>query len=319
MKSTNHLSRRDFLRNSVLALGAAGVASPLLAAASAGEKPASALELVIVHTTDVHSWLEPVTRGAHAGLGGVAARAGLVRELRRRHPNLLLLDSGDILMGTPYFTLYEGEPEFRSMSAMGYDAASIGNHEFDGGIKRLAELCDRYANFPLLASCYDFSGTPMEGRSKPYIIRELDGARVGILGMNIGLEGLVPASAYGGTRHLSPADVVPAMARHLRHEERCDFIIGLSHMGLTRRGGAGSPEPGDRAMIALAPEIDIILSGHNHRLFEEPEVTDRAGNPGYVLQSGWGGSHLGVVRFNLYERGKREIAAAGPVAARGVA
>lgn len=305
------MQRRDFLKALGLTVGGAALLGPAPLFARP-QTPASALRLTILHTTDVHSWLEPMARGPHEGLGGVAARAAVVKKIREQYENVLLIDSGDILMGTPYFTVYEGEPDVRSMSLMGYDCAAIGNHDFDAGIDRLADLADNHANFPMLAGNYDFDGTPMEGKSKPWIVKELHGARIGILGMNIRLEGLVPGELFGDTRYINPMERIPALARHLRHEERCDFIICCSHASL---GGRGD-EPGDRHVIAEVPEIDLVLSGHNHQLFSAPEVTGREGAPeGYVLQSGWGGTHFGFLQFDLYARGEREISSLGPIRA----
>lgn len=310
------MNRRHFLKTAGLAAGAATLFGPGVLLAREPRRPLSALRLAIVHTTDVHSWLEPATTGQYAGLGGAPARAAMIKQLRALHPNLLLIDSGDILMGTTYFTVYQGEPDFRTMSAMGYDCAAVGNHDFDAGIDRLAELTRDYANFPMLAGNYDFSDTPVAGLTKPWIVREFDGLKVGMIGINIQLDGLVPARAFAGTRYTNPMEVIPPMARHLRHEEGCDFLIGVSHASL----GGHNNEPGDRHMIREIPELDLILSGHNHQLFDKPERFARPGAaPGHVLQSGWAGTHLGFLQFDIFGRGEREIVQAAPLAVRAAA
>jgi 5'-nucleotidase len=281
-------------------------------AALARPKPESAQRLTILHTNDVHSHLEPMSGGEFAGFGGAPARAAFVNNWRRRDPNLLLLDAGDILQGTPYFNIFKGEPEIKAMDAMGFHASTIGNHEFDAGIDRLAELA-RLAKLPLLNCNYDFSDTPMAGLTQEYTVRDIGGLRVGIFGVGIRMEGLVQKDLYGATQYRDPIENARRVARHLREEERCDFIICLSHINLY-----SGKDPGDRDLIREIPEIGLVIGGHNHILLPVPEVTYRSGEGmGYVAQAGWAGTHMGVLQFDLYDRHRRELAAASadPLAA----
>ncbi|MBX3729578.1 MAG: metallophosphatase [Candidatus Sumerlaeia bacterium] len=305
------MNRREFLRLSALAAAGMAVGTPADLFAS----PASALRLTLLHTNDVHSHLEPMSTGRYAGLGGAPARSALVNRLRQINPHVLLCDAGDIFQGTAYFNLFEGEPEILSMNRMGYVASAVGNHDFDAGIERLAELAGNVAQFPFIASNYDFADTPMEGLAHDTMVIERDGLRIGLLGLGIKLEGLVSGRLYGATKYLDPIAHAQRAARHLRHEQRCEFIVCLSHANINSAENRDR-EPGDRDVIREVPEIDVILGGHNHILLAEPERFERPGAaPGWVNQTGWAGTHLGVLQFDVYGRGKNELAAAGPVAA----
>jgi 5'-nucleotidase len=304
------MKRRRFLGGSLASLAA-------LQASALPAKPPSALRLTLLHTNDVHSHLEPKSGGEYAGLGGAAARSAVIRKVRSEHKNVLLLDSGDILQGTPYFNLFHGEPEMKVMSAQGYVASTVGNHDFDAGIERLAELAAKHMNFPFLCSNYDFSNTPMKELTRDWIIVQTEGLRIGLFGLGIKLDGLVPAKSYGETRYLNPLEQARRVASRLRNDERCDFIIGLSHVNLWGVGERQSVtgEPGDHDLIREVPEIDVILSGHNHILLGGAERIERAQAPGYVNQVGWAGTHFGLLQFDVYGRGRRELASSGVLAA----
>jgi 5'-nucleotidase len=144
------LNRKKFIEQSLLTAGAFAVGPAIL---KAGEY-FSPLKLTVLHTNDVHSRLEPfpMDGGRNQGLGGVAARAMLIKQIRQAEEEVLLLDAGDIFQGTPYFNIYRGEPEIKAMTTMEYDACTIGNHDFDGGMENLATQLTRHANFPMLVS-----------------------------------------------------------------------------------------------------------------------------------------------------------------------
>jgi 5'-nucleotidase len=303
------MKRREFL-TATMGAGALMALAPgqLLA------KPASALRLTIVHSNDVHSWLEPMDSGEFAGLGGAPARAAYVRAIRDRHPHVLVLDVGDMFQGTPYFNLFQGEPEILAMNSIGYDAGTVGNHDFDAGIDRLAELLQTKAEFPLLNCNYDFADTPLNGLTKEYMVKEFDGARVGLLGLGIALDGLVKPELCTGTVYREPIADARRVARHLREEERCDFIVALSHINILNHDDPKSKkdEPGDRDLIMEVPEIDVILSGHNHILLPKAEKHERRDAlPGYINQAGWAGTHMGLLHFDLYDRRKQSLALGG--------
>jgi 5'-nucleotidase len=304
--TTPALDRRTFLKTGAAAFAAA--CTPALWASPA-PRPASALRLTLLHTNDVHSWLDPFDSGEFSGLGGASARSAFIRRMRAEHEHVLFLDSGDMFQGTPYFNYFEGEPELRAMSEMGCLAGTIGNHEFDAGIERLAEVTRAHASFPLLNSNYDFTDTPMAGVARDWMVHEVDGLRIGLFGLGIKLEGLVLKSTYGETRYRDPLADARRVARFLRLEQACDFIICLSHISLGRRRSADD-EPRDLDIITGVPEIDVVLGGHNHTLMQEPRVVMRGDSPGWVLQSGWAGTHIGVLQVDVYGAGRRQLARA---------
>ncbi|RMF02142.1 MAG: bifunctional metallophosphatase/5'-nucleotidase [Bacteroidetes bacterium] len=258
----------------------------------------------ILHTNDWHSRIDPfpADSGRFAGLGGAIRRAQLLEQLRSELPYKLLLDSGDIFQGTPYFNFYEGELEFKLMSAMQYDLATIGNHDFDAGISKLAQQM-RYALFDFVNCNYVFNNTPLQGRIKPYRIFTRGPIKIGILGVGIELEGLVAPSLYGDTLYLDPIETVNATARLLKEEEACDLVICLSHLGYKYRENKVS----DHDLAAASSHLDIILGGHTHTFLDEPTVVlNQRQQPVLINQVGWGGVCLGHIDVTFDEkRGKK--------------
>lgn len=122
-----------------------------------------ATTLTILHTNDTHSQVEPKANG----LGGYARRMGLIAEERKNDPALLLVDAGDFCQGTPYFNFFHGRVEIDALNRMGYDAATLGNHEFDNGLDTLAAVL-RLAQFPIVCANYEVAGTPLEDRKALY-------------------------------------------------------------------------------------------------------------------------------------------------------
>lgn len=296
------MKRRLFLRNSLLTGGALATATlpQLVQAGGSASK-----RLVILHTNDVHSRLDPfpMDGSRNQGLGGVAVRSKIIQQIRQQEPNLLLLDAGDIFQGTPYFNLYNGEPEIKAMSAMGYDACTIGNHDFDGGIENFATQLQK-ATFPCIISNYDFTGTPLEGKTQPFKVIKKGGIRVGIFGLGIKLKGLVPENLYGATVYKDPVATANEMAMTLRKKEKCDLVICLSHLGYKYR------EENTISDVTLAPAtqgIDVIIGGHTHTFLDEPTVVkDKNGSDVLINQAGWGGIRMGRldIEFNENERKK---------------
>jgi 5'-nucleotidase len=270
--------------------GLAGL--PLQSCINSGMK-----HITILHTNDVHSHIDPfpADHAAYANLGGVARRDALIRQVRAENPNTLLFDAGDIFQGTPYFNFYGGELEFRLMSKMRYDAATIGNHDFDNGLQGLLSQLP-YASFPFLSANYDFSNTMMDGQVKPYQVWELDGIKVGVFGLGIKLDGLVNKSLYGETVYTDPIEVARDTSRILREEARCDLVICLSHLGYAY------PEREDRVSdVVLAREtenIDLIIGGHTHTFLEEPVIKrNRKEQQVLINQVGCYGINLGRIDF----------------------
>jgi 5'-nucleotidase len=301
------MNRRDFLR-------AAAAASPLLLvpglARAAGSKD---VHLTILHTNDMHSRIDPFPADGlpTAGKGGMARRAALIKQIRSENQHVLLLDCGDIWQGTPYFNFYGGELEYKLMSAMGYDAATFGNHDFDNGLDGLQKQLPNAA-FPFLIANYDFSQTPLAGRFQPRKVFERGGVRVGVFGIGIELAGLVPDSKFGATRYHDPVAAAREQVKALREVDKVDFVICLSHLGYSYE----TEKIDDRKLAAQVAGIDLILGGHTHTFLEAPvAVAGPSGWTTQINQVGWAGLNLG--RFDVtFRRGKplNTTAAVVPVA-----
>jgi 5'-nucleotidase len=290
-------NRRKFLRQSLLATGA------LLASRSVMGGDIFEMEestgLTILHTNDVHSRLEPfpMDGGKNQGLGGVAARAELIKKIRSEQKQVLLLDSGDIFQGTPFFNIYKGEPEMKAMSAMGYDAGTMGNHDFDAGLENFA-IQLKHASFPILLCNYDFTGTPMEFKYQPYKIFRKGKLKIGVTGVGIKLSGLVPDNLYGNTKYLDPVENANRVAAKLKKEENCDMVICLSHLGYKYRDG--EDKISDVIFAKETENIDLILGGHTHTFMDAPEeITNKAGDAVLINQVGWAGIVLGRLDFEF--------------------
>jgi 5'-nucleotidase len=289
------MERRKFIKTSLVTAGAFATAKYGFAEEMAARQP---LRLTILHTNDVHSRLEPFPMDGSRlqGLGGVATRAQVIQQIRKHNEHVLLLDAGDMFQGTPYFNLYNGEPEIKAMTSMGYDACTMGNHDFDGGIENFA-IQMQHASFPCIVSNYDFTNTPLEGKIIPYKIIRKGPLRIGIYGLGIKLKGLVPENLYGNTVYKDPVQKANEMADILKKQEKCDFIICLSHLGYKYREGNNISDE------LLAKEIqftDLIIGGHTHTFLDEPAVyKDKNGSDILVNQVGWAGVRLGRLDFSF--------------------
>lgn len=295
------LNRRHFLRQTALATGS------LLAAPYANALPLinNTRQLTILHTNDTHSRIEPfpMDGGRNQGLGGVAGRSRLINQIRAENNNVLLLDAGDIFQGTPYFNFYNGEVEIKAMTAMGYDATTIGNHDFDSGITNLAQQLKQHAAFPMIVSNYDFSGTAMESNYIPYKIIEKGGLKIGVLGLGIELEGLVPDNLTGGTTYLSPVQKANEYAELLK-KKNCDLVICLSHLGYKYNSNKIS----DLILAKETQNIDVIIGGHTHSFLDEPTlVKNKAGEEVVINQVGFAGIRLGRLDFVFEEKKKKKL------------
>jgi 5'-nucleotidase len=289
-------NRRKFITQSAFAAGAMLTSNGLFAEL---EKDAASKRLTILHTNDVHSRLEPfpMDGGRNQGLGGVAARAELIRSIREKEKNVLLLDAGDIFQGTPYFNIYKGEPEMKAMATMGYDAATMGNHDFDSGLENFATQL-MHGKFPLLISNYDFTDTPMEGKFEPYKIFKRGRVRIGITAVGIELKGLVPDSLFGNTKYLDPVAKANEMAEKLKKEENCDLVICLSHLGYQFKDNPN--KVCDEILARESSNIDLILGGHTHTFLDAPVVfKNKNGMDIIVNQVGWAGIILGRLDFEF--------------------
>lgn len=265
--------------------------------------------LTILHTNDVHSHIDPFPAGhsSFPNLGGLARRATLIEQIRKENPHTLLLDAGDIFQGTPYFNFYGGELEFRLMSKLQYNAATIGNHDFDKGVDGLLAQMP-HASFELLSANYDFSNTILNGYVKPYSVYMLDSLKVGVFGLGIQLSGLVTADLYKETRYLDPVEIAQDISHLLKEREKCDLVICLSHLGYeyTR----DQQKPSDLTIAANTEHIDLIIGGHTHTFLDKPVIrTNRKGREVLVNQVGCYGINLGRIDFlfdsekNMHSKG----------------
>jgi 5'-nucleotidase len=295
------IDRRKFIRETGLT-SAALLASSLINTYGAGDIE----NLTVLHTNDVHSRLDPFPADGskNAGLGGVVARAELVRQIRAEVPNVLLLDAGDMFQGTPYFNIYKGEPEIKAMTMMGYDAATMGNHDFDAGIDNFAAQL-HHARFPIVICNYDFTGTPMEGKSSRYQVIRKGNIKIGVTGLGIQLKGLVPENLAGKTTYLDPIAKANEVAGELKKKEKCDFIICLSHLGDKYEDDQIS----DEVLAKESYDIDLIIGAHTHKLFSQPrKYRNRKNSDVIVNQVGWGGLNLGRLDFVFNRSGKKNLA-----------
>ncbi|NNE77345.1 MAG: bifunctional metallophosphatase/5'-nucleotidase [Pricia sp.] len=286
------MERRKFIKNvsaSGILLGVGGIS--LGSCARDAKK-----HITILHTNDVHSHIDPFpeNHSDYRNLGGLARRATLVENIRNENPNTLLFDAGDIFQGTPYFNFYGGELEFKLMSKVKYNAATIGNHDFDNGIEGLfAQL--PHAKFKLLSANYDFSNTIMDGYVKPYEIYTVDTIKIGVFGLGIQLDGLVTKKLYKETRYLHPYEIAQDMERILHEKEQCDLIICISHIGYDYET---QNKPNDLELASNLYHTNLIIGGHTHTFLDQPSiVTNRSGQKTLVNQVGCFGLRLGRIDF----------------------
>ena len=293
------MDRRKFIKNisaASFALGLGTVPYDLFA-------KDDFVHVSILHTNDMHCHIEPFTgtNERYAGKGGLARISALAKKYKAKNKNTLLFDAGDMFQGTPYFNYFKGELMLKTMTAAGYDAGTIGNHEFDNGLQGILEPIP-HAKFPIINSNYDFSDTILAGKFPRWKIFRKDGFKIGVYGLGIELSGLVGPKNYGNTIYNNPLEVALEMESFLKNDKRCDLVVCLSHLGLRYR------EKGVVSDLVLAGETkftDLIIGGHTHTYLEEPMVEkNKEGKPVIVNQAWWGGLVMGKVDF-VFERSKK--------------
>ncbi|MEM9648267.1 MAG: metallophosphatase [Bacteroidota bacterium] len=286
------MQRRRFLQQTAAASTLVGLGGLGMGSCSAlGRK-----HITILHTNDVHSHIDPFpsTHSLYANLGGVARRAALVDQIRNENTNTLLFDAGDIFQGTPYFNFYGGELEFKLMSKLNYDAATIGNHDFDNGVDGLLAQVPN-GTFDLLSANYDFSNTVLDGFVKPYKIYVLDGIKIGVYGLGIALDGLVTKRLYKETVYHNPYEIALDQERKLKEEEQCNLIVCLSHLGYDYED---MQRPSDVQLAQRTYHTNLIIGGHTHTFLDRPDVhTNLNGDSVLVNQVGAYGLNLGRIDF----------------------
>jgi 5'-nucleotidase len=293
------MKRRDFIQKT-----AAGSALVLGGLSLSSFTAPDVKKITILHTNDVHSHIDPfpVNDPKFPNQGGVARRATLIEQIRRDNANVLLLDAGDVFQGTPYFNYYGGELEFKLMSMMQYDLATMGNHDFDNGIGGFhAQL--PHAKFDFVSANYDFKNTVLNGIVKPYKTFVKDGIKIGIFGLGIELQGLVDKKLYKETIYNNPIEVAQDMSRILKVNEKCDLVICLSHLGFIY---ADEPQKiSDLVLARTTKNIDLIIGGHTHTFLTKPYIEKNLdGDEVVINQVGCYGINLGHIDF-YFENGRK--------------
>lgn len=248
-------------------------------------------EIVILHTNDTHSRIEPLpqTDRASPNKGGVVRRATYIDQVRKENKNVLLFDAGDFLQGTPYFNLFKGEIEVKAMNLIGYDAVTLGNHEFDYGLEVLEKVV-RLAKFPIISSNYDFTETNLDGLIKPFTIFRKGGVKIGVIGINIQPKGLIAANNYKGVKYLEPIKTANEMAQMLKVKHNCDIVICISHLGYNP----------DLKLAESTAGIDLIIGGHSHTFMKNPSVSKNIEkNNVLVFQTSGRGVYVGRIDVKL--------------------
>lgn len=248
-------------------------------------------KIIILATNDTHSRIEalPASDKYDPDMGGVEARAALIGEIRKQNRNVLLFDAGDFVQGTPYFNLFRGRVEAKAMDLMKYDAATLGNHEFDYGLDTLKMIIDKL-NFPVVNCNYDFSNTVLKDKVKPYVILKKNGLRIGVLGVGVDPEGLIQKSRYGNMIFRPIESSVNFYSKILKESKECDLIICLSHIGYD----------GDIKLAEQSKYIDIIIGGHSHTYMKEPDIRRNAeGKEVVIFQAGKNGAYINKFEVEL--------------------
>lgn len=285
------MKRIDFVRNTFAVAGGL-ILSPSLFSQKPEKKK---IKLTILHTNDTHSNIDPfpANHAKFPNRGGVVWRHELIQKIRSEEEHVLLLDSGDLFQGTPYFNKYKGVLEMKLMSEMGYEASTMGNHEFDLGLEGFKNA-KRYAKFPFICSNYDFSDTILNGETIPHLIIRKGKLKIGILGLGVEMEGLVPKLCYENSKYLDPITIANEQAQLLK-DKGCHFIICLSHLGFEY---TDSNKVSDRILARSTRNIHLILGGHTHTFLEKPvEEINLDGEKVLINQVGWAGVNLGRLDF----------------------
>ena len=264
-------------------------------------------KITILHTNDTHSHLDvfSATDPRFPDQGGAARRATLFNEIKKENPHTLIFDAGDMFQGTPYFNYYGGELEIKIMNKLQYNAATIGNHEFDNGVNSLAEQLGK-ADFDIIASNYDFTNTLMNGLTKPYKVYIKNDVKIGVFGLGIQLAGLVNKSEYGETVWHHPIEIAQDMTRILKEDLKCDIIICLSHLGYQY---ASSETVSDLVLAAQTKDIDLIIGGHTHTFLDQPTIVLNKDNKEVIVnQVGCFGVRVGQIDFYVDQfKNKRTV------------
>jgi len=293
------IQRRRFLKQT---LGGSFLLATSSFPLSAFDNDPAITKLTILHTNDVHSRIDPfpMDGSRNEGMGGAAKRMEMIKNIRAKEKNVLLLDSGDIFQGTPYFNFFAGELEMKLMTEMRYDAATMGNHDFDAGIDGFHKQMP-HAQFPFIVSNYNFDDTILNDKVSKYKILEIDELKIGLIGLGIELNELVPEKLYKKTVYEDPVAKAEYYGRLLKEGMACDYVICLSHLGYKYN----KEKVSDVILAENTSYIDLILGGHTHTFMRKPDIRKNKKNKEVVInQAGWAGILLGQVNV-YFEKNKK--------------
>jgi len=288
------MNRSLFIKNTVLGSSALLLSKPVFSKNRLSSLKSK--KLTILHTNDTHSNIDafPDNHAKYPGLGGISKRYALIQKIRKEEENVLLLDAGDVFQGTPYFNTFKGVLEMKLMSKLGYDACTMGNHDFDAGLEGFFKA-KKYANFPFLCSNYDFSQTILNNSTQKHTIIKRGGIKIGIFGIGVELAGLVPKDKYGNSKYLDPIECANREALILK-EKKCDLIICLSHLGYEQKGEKIS----DLKLAKYTENIHLIIGGHTHTFLKKPTIVKNKQNEAVLInQVGWAGVNLGRIDIEI--------------------
>ena len=291
------MNRRSFLKNTTAS--GIGILSPIPTSMLFAE---NITKITILHTNDVHSRIDPfpLDGSRNAGMGGAARRAAIIDAVRAKEEHVVLLDSGDIFQGTPYFNFFGGELEIELMKRMKYDASTLGNHDFDNGIDNLVKQM-KTAGFPMINCNYDYQDNALSTITQEYKIIQRGEVKIGILGVGIELDGLVPKKLMGNTQYNDPIAKAQKTANKLKNELGCDLVICLSHLGYKYKESKVS----DVKLALNTENIDLILGGHTHTFMKSPDLRrNMKGEPVIINQVGWAGIMMGRIDLT-FEKNKK--------------
>lgn len=294
------MNRRRFIRNGMVGIAGLGFATTPLNILANDDF----INISILHTNDLHCHIEPfgADNQKFAGKGGLARISALVKKVKAENSDTLLFDAGDMFQGTPYYNYFKGELILQLMSTVGYDAGTIGNHEFDDGLEGILDSLPA-AKFPIINSNYDFSNTILAGKFPRWKIFKKSGIKVGVYGLGVELTGLVGDKNFGETVYIDPIKTAVEMETFLKNEKKCDLVICLSHLGFQYRENKVS----DNVLANETSVTDLIIGGHTHTFLEEPLVKkNKAGKQVIVNQASWGGMVLGKIDFTFERSGNKK-------------
>ena len=256
-------------------------------------------KLVILHTNDTHSQLEPTSPSAsrNPDMGGYARRSGVINSIRSEEPHVLLVDAGDFLQGTPYFNYFGGRLEIQGFNRMQYDAVTLGNHEFDNGMDSLAAILS-LKQFPVVSSNYNVSGSVISSYVQPWLVVQKGQLKIGIMGLGIQPAGLVMEKNYEGLEYLDPVETARQVSTFLREEKNCDVVVCLSHLG----SDSTSVAVNDFIIARETRYIDVIIGGHSHSMLENVTTLNADGLPVMIAQMGRSGLFLGRIDLEFTQK-----------------